>query len=633
MAELKERKPVYMKLEPGSVVYKGDEAFIIVSLLDTQSVLAKQPDSYASTRLMVSDLLPEPESKIEKMRKNPGVDVSNDKDWKIAQKRFQIIQPLLNTPKFFRKTDDVAARAKEFNLGTSTVYRWLDHYESSGLVTSLMPNERNDKGKSRISPEIEKIIESCINDVYLTAQKKKTKAVFEEVARRCKADGISPPHPNTVRNRIAALPEKLKMSKRHGKKTAAQKFSPDRGGFPDATWPLEVVQMDHTQLDIILVDDIFRRPIGRPWITLAIDVYSRMIAGLFVSFEPPGALAAGLCVAHAMLSKDKWLAERDINSSWPIWGKMDRLHMDNAKEFRGRMLENACKEYGVHIEWRPVKRPNYGGHVERVLGTIAKKIHELPGTTFSSPKSRNNYNSDKKASLSFSEFETWLAVYITDVYHQTIHKGIGTTPLKKYEEGILGNAENPGRGLPTRIVDEQRLKLDFTPLIERSIQTYGVVIDEIHYFHDVLTPWVNSMDPEQGRRKRQFIFKRDPRDISVIYFYDPDLKEYFSIPYRDISRPVISLWELRETKNFLKSQGVEEVNEDVIFSGYERMREIEEKAVKRTRKSRRNNQRRMHASGIHDNRERSVVRKSEVKADKDDFDFANITPFEEIEEM
>jgi len=43
-----------------------------------------------------------------------------------------------------------------------------------------------------------------------------------------------------------------------------------------ATRPLEVVQMDHTQVDVIVVDEQSRRPIGRPWITLAIDMFTRI---------------------------------------------------------------------------------------------------------------------------------------------------------------------------------------------------------------------------------------------------------------------------------------------------------------------------------------------------------------------
>jgi putative transposase len=59
--------------------------------------------------------------------------------------------------------------------------------------------------------------------------------------------------------------------------------------------------------------------------------------------------------------------------------------------------------------------------------------------------------------------------------------------------------------------------------------------------------------------------RRDPRDISVVHFFDPELRQYFSIPYRDTSHPTISVWELREVRRRLKEQGKETMNEDVVF--------------------------------------------------------------------
>jgi putative transposase len=146
-----------------------------------------------------------------------------------------------------------------------------------------------------------------------------------------------------------------------------------------------VVQIDHTPVDIILVDDIHRRPVGRPWITLAIDVFSRVVAGLYVSFDPPGAMAVGLCLAHAILPKETWLAQHEVTTAWPVWGVMNVVHADNAKEFHSRMLTKACENYDIDLQWRPMAKPHYGGHIERLLGTFNQDIHTLPGTTFSNP--------------------------------------------------------------------------------------------------------------------------------------------------------------------------------------------------------------------------------------------------------
>src|SRR5690606_23715784 len=136
---------------------------------------------------------------------------------------------------------------------------------------------------------------------------------------QCLKLGIIAPHENTIRNRIKAISGELAAAKRLGKK-AADKFKPIDGSFPGANWPLSVVQIDHTKLDIILVDDHYRRPIGRPWITLSIDVYSRMVTGFYISFDPPNALSTGLCLAHAILPKEKLLSKFDVKNEWPVWG-------------------------------------------------------------------------------------------------------------------------------------------------------------------------------------------------------------------------------------------------------------------------------------------------------------------------
>lgn len=42
---------------------------------------------------------------------------------------------------------------------------------------------------------------------------------------------------------------------------------------------LDVVQIDHTRVDAIVVDETHRLPIGRPWLTLAVDVATRVVVG------------------------------------------------------------------------------------------------------------------------------------------------------------------------------------------------------------------------------------------------------------------------------------------------------------------------------------------------------------------
>ena len=48
---------------------------------------------------------------------------------------------------------------------------------------------------------------------------------------------------------------------------AARKLQSIEGQFPQTDNPLDIIQIDHTLVDIIIVDTFSRQPIGRPWIT------------------------------------------------------------------------------------------------------------------------------------------------------------------------------------------------------------------------------------------------------------------------------------------------------------------------------------------------------------------------------
>jgi putative transposase len=580
-------------IAPGSKIESGGRRYVITHLLDLEAVLAKNEETGGIERLYIKDI--SLITKKDKLENEPlpkqELILISDEDWQEAQRRFTHIRPLLNVQRRTRKMVNEVARA--LNLHPATVYRLINAYERMGRISALIPPKRDGgRGRTRLKPEVEKIISDAIQGFYLKKQQRGMEQTCKEVARLCRNAGLEPPHDNTVRNRITALTNRQRVERRRGNKAAIEQFGPSINHFPGADYPLAVIQIDHTPLDIIVVDDIYRRSVGRPWLALAIDVFSRLVVGFYVSLDPPDAMSVGLCIAHAILPKEIWLARRNITTSWPCWGLPRTIHADNAKVFRGNMLKRACEEYGIDLTWRPVATPHWGGHIERYLGTLLKEIHSLPGTTFSNTRERGEYDSEKESAMTLSELETWLAEYITGIYHQRVHSALKMSPIRKYEEGIFGTKDKPGTGLPARITDEDRLRIDFMPYIERTIQTYGVVIDEIHYYHDVLRRFINATDPDNPKLKRQFIFKRDPRNISRIYFFDPELRQYFAIPYRDISHPAISIWELREVRRQLEKEGRENVNEQLIFDTYERMRQQEEEAVRKTKRVRRASQRR-----------------------------------------
>lgn len=620
--------PSTLSFAKGEAVVVNGRLGTIVETIDLNTVQVSDYETGRLEQVAISEVKPCADVK----NAAPVLDSVKGKRLRLAEKRYEAIKPLLLLPD--RTSKMVAARAVEVGFHPATLYKWIARYEASKQMTSLAPAIRSDKGKSQLPEETEQIISQVIESEYLTRQKKSPAFICTEVRRRCAEAGMKPPHDNTVRNRLKQIPDYIRSAKRDGAQKAANKYSAIRGEFPGADYPMAVVQIDHTKLDIILVDDLHRLPVGRPWITLAMDVYSRMVTGFYISFDPPSASTVGLCLAHSFLPKEKWLGKMELSGEWPCYGPPHTIHADNAKEFRGEMLQLVCKQYGIDLVWRPVARPEYGAHVERLLGTLSKQIHLLSGTTFSDVQQRGKYDSEGKANLTLKEFESWLSTLIVQRYHQDYHENLNMAPIEKYKRGVLGDGEAPGIGLLPRFTDEDRLRIDLLPFLDRTVQRYGIAVDKVQYMHDVLRPWIDARDPEHPKLRRKFIVRRDPRDISKVWFFDPQLQEYFEIPYRNTSHPPISVWELREARKKLVAEGRQSIDEEQLFRALTRMREIEAEAEGKTKAARRAQQRRKMGIEFSSEKKSKTPQASQPEQlSDDDPKHDDLQPFEEMEEL
>jgi len=339
-------------------------------------------------------------------------------------------------------------------------------------------------------------------------------------------------------------------------------------------------------MDLIVVDPIDREPIGRPWLTVAIDTYSRCIAGFHVTLEAPGATSVGLCLTHVAMDKAPWLAMREVTATWPVQGKPRRLGVDNGSEFHSQAFERGCAQHGIAIEWRPPGRPHFGGVIERVIGTLMGLVHGLPGTTFSNVGQRGSYDSDKAACLTLDEVEHWLAVAVAKYYHQHPHEGLdGQTPLRRWQEGVTTLLTEGGSVPVPR--DPRAYLVDFLPVLRRSLQRNGITIDHLTYFSSALRAWITARD-----RPGPLLIRRDPRDLSRVFVLDPQDDGYLEVPTRDLSRPAISLWEHRLARRRLRLRHRGAVDEAALFAAIEEMRATERDAARLTRSTRRDRARR-----------------------------------------
>ncbi len=314
-----------------------------------------------------------------------GVATLPDEAWERARRRAEIISPLAQSETVGHEAADMAAQA--LGLSRRQVYVLIRRArQGSGLVTDLVPGQSGGgKGKGRLPEPVERVIHELLQKRFLTKQKRSLAAFHREVTQVCKAQKLRVPARNTVALRIASLDPRKVIRRREGQ-DAARDLQGVGGEPPAVTAPLEQVQIDHTVIDLIVVDDRDRQPIGRPYLTLAIDVFTRCVLGMVVTLEAPSAVSVGLCLVHVACDKRPWLEGLNVEMDWQMSGKPLLLYLDNAAEFKSEALRRGCEQHGIRLDYRPLGQPHYGGIVERIIGTAMQMIHdELPGTTFSNP--------------------------------------------------------------------------------------------------------------------------------------------------------------------------------------------------------------------------------------------------------
>lgn len=622
-----------MRIIPGMNVFHGTVRHQVVDLVSATQVLIKAENGKYKT-VSATELSPDLAQALSPI---PDLGVIEPNKWERAIEIYNAIEPLVVMGFKSRTRTDVQKVADSVGKNIATIYRWLEAYEATGLVSSLIRKPRKDSGKKRLDERVEEIIHNTIESFYLTAQvRTPTKTAFE-VRKVCIQNNLPPPDATTVRSRIFEISEEYRMRRRRGSKAADERFEPIRGSFPGADYPLAVVQIDHTPFDAIAVDDENRKATQRPFLTIATDVDSKMCVGFYLSLDHPGGLATGLCMSRAILGKESYLASLGLDHlSWPCWGVMTRVHTDNAKEFRGSLLGRAAKQYGIIAERRPKGRPKYGGTVERAFRTYMHEVHnELPGTTFSNVQEKLDYDSEGRAVMTFDALEKWFTLFILGVYHQTPHDGNdGLPPIVKWERGIFGTETTRGTGIPMRVPDEDRLKIDFMPFIMRTVQEYGIRLLGIPYWTDALRQFIHAVSPESRNLKKQFVCRYDPRDLSKIWMFEPESDRYIEVPYRDLSRPPISLWELKDAKRQLREESMSVTNEELIFKTIDQMRAIVASEAAKTKSARIKQQRRKQWDSAQKisldgeaNKVKQKPRKSEPEPEVEDF-----TPFEGIRE-
>ena len=423
-----------------------------------------------------------------------GYDLNNGRRIQIARDRQTVLRPLALRGDVSKNDREVAA----VQLGCSerTIRRKISEYRNLPLLDTLRPGHRvSGARKSRFPPETLRILARFIAWRLRCKEKITASTIHRKTKKACELRGLPFPDIRTVQRHL----KRVSFLEKARAKMVPQGVR-DLKLYPhhhDVAWPLDAVQIDHTRLDLFL--NLVEYGLGkkRIWLTLAIDVASRMVFGYHLGLKAPSARTSGLAVMLGCLPKRFWVeragvsydafAEHGIEDPWPVQGIPQIVDSDNGSDFRSYAFKAGCLQLGTRVRYRPPGRVHYGGHIERLLGTFMSQVHALPGTTFSNHGQLRGYDPVANGFLTLEDFETWLVMAILG-YHLTPHSGLGgRTPLQQYTEL---KQRQPLQ--PNLMPDDVNIQAAFLPSKRRKVGKQGVRLFKRCYSSPNLASLVGS---------------------------------------------------------------------------------------------------------------------------------------------
>ncbi|WP_088893312.1 Mu transposase C-terminal domain-containing protein [Leptolyngbya ohadii] len=404
------------------------------------------------------------------------------------------------------KAERKTAIAETLDVTTRQVERLLKQYNAERLHETVGV-ERADKGQHRIHNYWQEYIRKFYED-GLKEKKPHTPAdVVREVQRHAVIDlrheEGDHPHPATIYRILEPLVKQHKRRQKIRNPGSGSWLAVETrdGKLLKADFSNQIVQCDHTKLDIRIVDKDGNLLNWRPWLTTVVDTFSSCLIGYHLCHKQPGAHEVALTLRHAILPK-RYPPEYELEKPWNIYGPpLQYFFTDRGKDLsKSKLIKTIGKRLGFQCELRD--RPIQGGIVERLFKTInTELLAELPG--YISQEEDGAERAEKEACLTIEDIDKLLARYFCDDYnHGPYPKDPRDTRFERWFRGM-------GNKLPEPL-NERELDICLMKEEQRVVQAHGSV-----YF-ETLTYRCEELRSLQG----EYVSLRyDPDHILTLYVY------------------------------------------------------------------------------------------------------------------
>ena len=412
------------------------------------------------------------------------------------------------------------------------------------------PKRTDDEGNSiagiNITPEIKELFQNAIDRYYRTGQQTSLTEVYHTILKEFFSDQYM--ENREIRYQVWSkeriptyrqfyywfkkLEDPVKnIIERQGIKEYELKHRPILSNSTIQTiGPGTRFEVDATIADVYLVSKLDRnRIIGRPIVYAIIDVFSRLVTGIYVGLEGPSWIGAMMALDNMVSDKVEFCKQYGIeidDHQWPA-RHLPEIILADRGEFEGYSVENLINNLGIAIENTPPYRGDLKGIVERSFRTLNTKLkHKTPGAIMKEFRSRGDRDYRLDAKLTLEEFTK---IYIQLVIHHN------NTPIAKYsmEKEMLASSIVP---IPTllwqwgienkkgslRTIEREIMRLNVLPKAKASVSRAGIKFKNLMYGSQraIQEQWFIN----QKIKSIEIVY--DPRNMNSIYIPEEGGREY-----------------------------------------------------------------------------------------------------------
>jgi len=338
--------------------------------------------------------------------------------------KFGVISPVLHDSaicqnKYFRqlavKGIEIPPNSgNKYYLKVVTFKSWLRNYKLYGLE-GLAQKARNDKGKSqKMTPTIRESIDKVVKEERVVS--------IKDLYRKLIAKNYINSWELSYETLRVYVKENQLLEPRDYKER--KKFEKE---FVNELWMVDFKQGKSVRCG---------KRLRRTYLCAIIDDASRMLVGYQW--------------AH---NEDTALFARTFKKAIAIYGIPKILYCDQGKVFLSKYIVQLCGRLGIALAHCQPYQPASRGKIERFNSTVSQMFYPLVKDF---------------AVIDIEQLNLKFSKFIAEIYHQEIHYGLGTSPLKKYRDNLSKTT--------IRRVSQEQLEQFFLCMMKRTVRNDATIV-------------------------------------------------------------------------------------------------------------------------------------------------------------